>query len=393
MRLLAACSLGGAGHFNPLVPFLTAAHLSGNEVLVIGPQAIEQMVRDAGFPFHAGGEPDGSDVAVIREQLIRASRDEATILGNRDLFGQLATTAMLPEMENLCAQWHPTFVLREPCEYASAIVAGATGIPTAQVAISSAAGEFGSIAAAAPVLERYRPGLVQELKASPYLTRFPSSMDPDLFSSTLRYKESPARPAQPLPDWWNGSRYPLIYVTFGSVLGHMTIANRVFEMFIDALSRVKEVRVLMTVGRGFDISSIGPLPTNMHVEPWVEQADALSVANLAVCHGGSGTVLGALAAGVPLVVVPFFADQFNNATQVARTGAGTMVEIPREDGEPLGPDDLESAAVHIAHAINLVVEDSSYRAVSASISKELTERMTPAEALTDLTGGLVATER
>jgi UDP:flavonoid glycosyltransferase YjiC (YdhE family) len=41
-----------------------------------------------------------------------------------------------------------------------------------------------------------------------------------------------------------------------------------------------------------------------------------------VCHGGSGTVLGALAAGVPMVVVPFGADQPHNAQRIAAMGAG-----------------------------------------------------------------------
>lgn len=342
-------------------------------------------MRDAGFAFHAGADPDESDVAMIREQLATASRAEATILGNRDLFGQLATTAMLPAMESLCEQWQPDFLLREPCEYASAIVAGAKNIPVAQVAISTADGEIGSIDAAAPVLEHHRQGLVDELKCEPYLTRFPASMDPPLFSSTLRYRESPLRPARPLPDWWKGSLSPLIYVTFGSVLGHMTIAPQVFKMAIGAVSQVKGVRVLMTVGRGFDISSIGRIPAHVHVEPWVEQVDALSAATLTVCHGGSGTVLGALGAGVPLVVVPFFADQFDNAARVARAGAGIAVEVPRVEHEHVSADDLAATKTEIFRAINSVVGNSSFKEHTALISKELFERMTPAEALKRLT--------
>jgi hypothetical protein len=76
-----------------------------------------------------------------------------------------------------------------PCEYSSAIVAGARGIPTAQVAISVAEGEDGSIAAAAPALEAQRPGLVEELRATPYLTRFPAPLDPSPFPTTVRYRD------------------------------------------------------------------------------------------------------------------------------------------------------------------------------------------------------------
>src|SRR5271155_2988753 len=123
MRLLAACSLGGAGHLNPLLPFLHAARSAGDDVLVVGPPALEAMVQGAGFAFHAGDEPEEADIAPLRERLVAASRAEATILGNRDLFGQLATSAMLPSMDELCQRWRPDLILREPSEYASAIVA------------------------------------------------------------------------------------------------------------------------------------------------------------------------------------------------------------------------------------------------------------------------------
>ena len=45
------------------------------------------------------------------------------MLGNRELFGRMATLAMLAEMERAFADWRPDLVLREPSEYASAIVA------------------------------------------------------------------------------------------------------------------------------------------------------------------------------------------------------------------------------------------------------------------------------
>jgi UDP:flavonoid glycosyltransferase YjiC (YdhE family) len=50
------------------------------------------------------------------------------------------------------------------------------------------------------------------------------------------------------------------------------------------------------------------------------------VAAAVVAHGGSGTTLGALAAGLPLVLVPQFADQHVNAERVAAGGAGTVAE-------------------------------------------------------------------
>lgn len=84
-------------------------------------------------------------------------------------------------------------------------------------------------------------------------------------------------------------------------------------------------RVLLTVGRRLDPVALGALPPNVHVEPWVEQSDALAAAALVVCHGGSGTVFGALGAGLPVVVVPSFIDQLTNGRRVAAAGAALLV--------------------------------------------------------------------
>src|SRR5262249_9176100 len=56
-RVLAACSLGGAGHLQPLLPLLEAARAHGDQTLIVGPPAIAEMVAGTGHPFAAGGEP------------------------------------------------------------------------------------------------------------------------------------------------------------------------------------------------------------------------------------------------------------------------------------------------------------------------------------------------
>lgn len=392
MRLLAACSLGGAGHLNPLLPFLAAAQRQGNETLVVGPPALREMVELAGYPFRAGGEPPEAVVAPIRERLPVVPRREASILGNRDLFGRLATTAMLPGMERTCAEWSPDLVLRDPCEYASAIVTARLGIPTAQVAISLAEAEAASITAAAPALEEHRPGLVEELRVSPYLTRFPASLDPSPFPTTVRFKDPGKARGAPLPDWWHGSDAPLVYMTFGTVLGHMSMASGVYRTAMNATSGL-EVRVLLTVGRRFDRSSLGPIPANVRVEAWVEQSDVLEQADLVVCHGGSGTAFGALAAGVPMVVVPLFADQFENGRRIADRGAGLLVEAKKSTAAPLRPGIGEEDAPRITAGITSVLATSSYRRNARRIAAEMAATQTVDEILVALVAGAIKVTR
>ena len=95
---------------------------------------------------------------------------------------------------------------------------------------------------------------------------------------------------------------------------------------IDALAPL-DARVLLTVGEGRDLSELGALPGNVRVESWVPQETVLSHASAVVTHGGYGSMLGALAHGVPSVGVPLFSfDQWQNAAAVARAGAGITLD-------------------------------------------------------------------
>lgn len=382
MRLLAACSLGGSGHLQPLLPFLDAARANGDETLVVAPPALGGMVEETGHPFAVGGEPSEEVIAPIRERLPTAPASEASILGNRELFGRLAATAMLPAMETIVVDWRPDLVLRDPCEYASAIVAMRRNVAMAQVAIGLADVEWRSIAVAAPALEAHASGLVDALQHSPYLSRFPASMDPSRFVDTRRFRDASARERRPLADWWNGSSAPLVYVTFGTVLGHMSIAARVYTTMLEAV-RELDARVLLTVGRRFDLACLGPIPGKVHVEAWVEQDDVLAEADVVVCHGGSGTTFGTLAAGTPLVVVPLFADQFVNGELVAASGAGLVVETARShDGSrhPIGPDD----AARVTEAIRSVRGDTSCRDSARRVADEMATAATARPLLDEL---------
>jgi hypothetical protein len=337
------------------------------------------MVRRSERPFAAGGEPDEAAVAAIRERLPVVTPEEASRLANRDLFAGLALEAMFPAMEQICGQWHPDLILREPCEYSSAVVAASAGIPTAQVAISTAETEMASLAVAGTALDEHRTGLSDELGAMPYLTRFPASLDPSPFPTTVRYRSGSAR-VRPLPDWWGGRDGPLVYVTFGTVLGYLSIATQVYRTVVDALSELTAARVLLTVGTHFDPSTIGPIPDHIHVEPWVDQSDILPGAELVVCHGGSGTVFGALGAGVPVVAVPMFSDQSVNARLLVEAGAGLIVRshveddvvrIEADDDDRPRPAIGNAFASRIARSVRAVLQEPEYRAAARRVADEM----------------------
>ncbi|SBW19861.1 MGT family glycosyltransferase [Candidatus Protofrankia californiensis] len=218
------------------------------------------------------------------------------------------------------------------------------------------------------MLEPYHGGIVELIRTSPYLTRFPASLDRSLFSATRRFRVAAGR-VRPLPDWWDGDGAPLVYVTFGSVTGNLPMAAAAYRAVLDAVTGLP-VRVLLTTGNTTDGSGFGPVPTNVHVQAWVPQDDVLAHAAVVVCHGGSGTTFGALAAGVPVVVVPLFADQPANGKKVAAAGAGLVVE---SDPDASGAIDMVTPedAPRIRAAIDTVLAEVSYRQAAGLIAEEM----------------------
>jgi UDP:flavonoid glycosyltransferase YjiC (YdhE family) len=272
-------------------------------------------------------------------------------------------------------------VVRESCEYASAVVAREAGLAQVQVGLSLAELESGVLSMVEPIIGRYGAGVASAVRAAPYLTRFPESLDPSPWADTRRYRQ-PDRAARPLPAWWPSDDRPLLYLTFGSVLGHLPEAAAVYRTALDAVAAVS-ARVLLTVGRAFDLDRLGAVPENTRVEPWVAQADVFAQAALVVCHGGSGTTFGALAAGVPLVVCPLFADQPHNGRLVEAAGAGLQVNAHSDFAGALRS--LGSADVTpLRAAIERVLIDPTYREAAERVALEMAEVPTLEEVLQDV---------
>ncbi len=88
-----------------------------------------------------------------------------------------------------------------------------------------------------------------------------------------------------------------------------------------------------------------------------------------VCHGGSGTTLAALRAGLALVLVPQGADQFENALACERAGAARVLQ----------PDQVESSAVRDA-VLAVIAPGSSERRAAHAVADEIAAMPAPYEA-------------
>ncbi len=129
----------------------------------------------------------------------------------------------------------------------------------------------------------------------------------------------------PTPEWLSElpSDRPLIYATEATI---GTGEPFLLKATAAACANLP-VRVVMTTGKQRSPAEFGltDVPPNVRVERYVPQSVLLPKTAVMVTVGGSGGVLAALKAGVPLVIVPTEWDRPENAQRVLEAGAGLRI--------------------------------------------------------------------
>jgi MGT family glycosyltransferase len=167
---------------------------------------------------------------------------------------------------------------------------------------------------------------------------------------------------------------PVVYLTLGTVFN--AESGDLFERALAGL-RALPIEVVATVGRDLDPERFGAQPGRVRIERFIPQADLLPGCDLVVSHGGSGTISGALAHGLPQVVMPMGADQALNAAHCDRLGVGVTL-----DAEKATPGTIADAVAH-------VLASRSYRVAAERIRDEVAALPGP-EAVVPLIEGSVS---
>jgi len=374
VRILLA-STSGAGHFGPLVAFGAACRRAGHDVQVAAPRSFEPAVRRTGYRYWPCADVADDALAAIHAEIAAARPDEQNRLTGR-IVADLAPRAILPGMLAAIDEWQPDLILRDVAEFGSYVAAELRCIPQFQVLIGLDKFNELMITMAAPLLAPLREsvGLSPDpggdrLRAIPAL-----SMVPEIFEEPGIPRPAGIHRYRETIDIVVPDDDQLIYVTFGTVSSAIPSAAVAFRTVVEALADVP-ARLLVTTGDNGDLVDGPSFPPNVRIEKWVPQATALHGAAAMVCHGGMGTVLGALAAGVPLVVVPQFADHPDNAARVAALGAGIRVGT---DGMS-GPVDASA----VRAATERVLSEPAFRTAAHKVAAEIVA-MPPTDAVVEL---------
>lgn len=377
MRVLLSF-VGGTGHAEPMVPFAGALRDAGHAVAFAGHPRYLPALEARGFLcFEVDGHLAGAPAE--RRPLLEPSQlDEDRVL--REHYATEVPRRRVARYLELYDTWVPDLVIRDEVDFAAAVLTEELGIPHAVVLVL-AAGSFIRPEVVAGPLDHLRAerglrpdpdlaALHRRLVLSPFPPSFrdPASPLPATAHSFRAPLDRSDADCDFLPSWWARlDDRPVVYVTLGTVFA--TESGDLFARLLTGLGQLP-VEVVVTVGPDISPEEFGPQPEHVHVEQWVPQSLLLPHADLVVSHGGSGTVIAALAHGLPQVVIAMGADQMHNAGRVQALGVGRALHP------------VTTTPAEVRDTVAALLTDDRAQSAAQRMQREITALPGPDSALT-----------
>lgn len=358
-------ALPAYGHLYPLLPLAHALAEQGDDVTVLTGEGVTAGLT---LPVAAEAPPWTSTAAYGRAMALLAEEPEPDPSRMvTAMFVDATAPGVIETARPALTRLAPDVVVADCYDVGTLVAARLLDLPTVLVGITRM-GDYGNriVARAAELYAdqlashgRHGAAGLADLKVEP----FPAFLlDPADVSPWPELAVRPDQWSPPGPAWNGSSARPRAYVTLGTVFSSAELL-RAAAVGVAAAG----YDVLVALGPAVQRADLGDLPDSVRAEEFVDQAAALDGADVVVHHGGSGTLLGALARDLPQVLVPRGADQFWNAEQMAAEGAAVV----------LSADD---AAAGLADAVARAGEpDGPVRANATRLGRIVRSRPTPAE--------------
>ncbi len=339
MRILFTCR-PTTGHYLPLVPFARMAMALGHEVAFASAEPIISLAREAGFATFRAGEDDGVSLRALAANgvaFFQLPPSQMRPVAFGSLFAKFESPQRLADLLAVGREFRPDVILHEVAELAAPVLGAVLGVPWVTVGfgpllkpeVAEMAADGAAAMWRAHGLEPRRwAGLYEHL----YIDPCPPAMQlPAIADLPAVIGIRPASVAQ--PDAVRSRRR--IYVTFGTLWNTGPAAVELMRVAVAGAARLG-VEVVVTVGRATDPEVLGPQPGHVQVHRFIDQDQILPDCACVLGHGGAGTLLGALGWGVPLLLLPQFADQFDNAARAVEAGVALALGRDAVSAEAIG---------------------------------------------------------
>lgn len=153
---------------------------------------------------------------------------------------------------------------------------------------------------------------------------------------------------------------PVIYISLGTLLFSKT---DFYERCMEALADYP-ARVLLSAGRGTDLSRFANAPANFIVEQSFPQLEVLQHTDIFITPAGLNSLHEALWYGVPMVAIPQHFEQLHNAEAMSRGGAGITL-ADETAGRLVSPKTLRATVETVAADL------ASYKRRAAALGQSL----------------------
>jgi zeaxanthin glucosyltransferase len=195
------------------------------------------------------------------------------------------------------------------------------------------------------------------------ITQTPRAFDfeschwPPQFHHAGPFHDSKGREKVDFP-WERLTGQPLIYASMGTLLnGRLDV----FRTIVAALTKHKDLQLVLSVGDQVDPEQIGPVPSNAIIVKQAPQLELLKQTSVCITHAGLNTVLESLAQGVPQVAIPGTYDQPGIAARIANKQTGVVTSLDK------------LTADHLSTLLNELLNDSTYRDGARRLQKAIAE--------------------
>jgi len=132
------------------------------------------------------------------------------------------------------------------------------------------------------------------------------------------------------PHFWNYNPSPT--KMFGAKSSGKVFCQAMWQRIFEAFGKNdKYVVVMATVAEDPDALKGFEIPANFIVRRRCPQLDVLKVADVFITHGGANSMMESISAHVPMLVLPWFSDQPDNARTVSKEKVGLHYLDPVAD--------------------------------------------------------------
>lgn len=148
----------------------------------------------------------------------------------------------------------------------------------------------------------------------------PTQPDPQVVYGGIPIPPGEREPVVWRPPWRQDGR-PSVLLSLSTTYMRQ---EDLLQRLVDALGQV-DGHALVTTGPGMRSRPLTRVPGNVHVVESVPHGAVLPHVDLAITHGGHGTLIRSLASGTPVMVVPISRDQPDNAARAVHHQVGVSV--------------------------------------------------------------------